>query len=260
MGKGTDNKIRKNLIISCLVELIAEQLRGKNVETQKDSVKSQLEEHLSAKLVVKIIQDLHERLGQKAKAEFAVNLLADVQLLRNGKIPAASSRAESILPGAIAAISQLIPGAAQAESSPAPTSATATSSSSPAASSAPAKAKAKPADKVKTPAQTKTEPVTSTEQPTQHQPKAQQPQQAEQPQAQVQPSPTNQTTLSAAVSKSAEDKALPVKEADASGKDKKRPLKEKSGEDPSVVAGKASTDDVDGSESAQKKQKLEVNL
>lgn len=166
MGKGTDNKIRKNLIISCLVELIAEQLRGKNVEMQKVSVKSQLEEHLSAKLVVKIIQDLHERLNSKAKAEFAVNLLADVQLLRNGKIPSAASQAENILPGAIAAISQLIPGHTQAEiASTGPTLASASSSTPTAASTPPSNKQKSEQAQSKPEAKTKTKPDAVEEKP-----------------------------------------------------------------------------------------------
>lgn len=86
MGKGTDNKIRKNLIISCLVDLVGEQLSGDDVDSRKSSVKEQLEENLSAKLVVKIIQDLHDRLEDTGRAQFAFNLLADVQHLQNGKV------------------------------------------------------------------------------------------------------------------------------------------------------------------------------
>lgn len=86
-GKGTDNKIRKNLIISCLVDVVAENLNGKDVDAQKKAFKEQLEYHLSAKLLVRIIQDLHARLSPANKAEFALNLLADVQLLQNGKFP-----------------------------------------------------------------------------------------------------------------------------------------------------------------------------
>lgn len=246
MGKGTDNKIRKNLIISCLVELIAEQLRGNNVETQKSSVKTQLEEHLSAKLVVKIIQDLHERLTQKAKAEFAVNLLADVQLLRNGKIPqAGAAKAESILPGAIAAITQTLPIPSTAEAS--------SSTAAPATSS------------------TSTSTARSTEQP---QPKQQQPQQPQQP-AQAQPKPKADSSKKAAsTSKQAAEtepskKKEPEKKAEASSEDKKRSLDETKGSASSKDAPTSSkavggtvevkAEDESG-ESAKKKRKFDVSF
>lgn len=274
MGKGTDNKIRKNLIISCLVELIAEQLRGKNVEMQKVSVKSQLEEHLSAKLVVKIIQDLHERLNSKAKAEFAVNLLADVQLLRNGKIPSAASQAENILPGAIAAISQLIPGHTQAEiASTGPTLASASSSTPTAASTPPSNKQKSEQAQSKPEAKTKTKPDAVEEKPKsnpnpkskpdpeQQEPKSQQPEVAEQPQAQAQPSPTNQ----AAVSKPEETKGGEESNQDSGKNDKKRSVEEATVKvEASAVKDKnadAGGDIEEGEgESPMKKTKLEVEL
>lgn len=232
MGKGTDNKIRKNLIISCLVELIAEQLRGNNVETQKNSVKAQLEEHLSAKLVVKIIQDLHERLGQNAKAEFAVNLLADVQLLRNGKIPPSTAKSD-VLPKAIAAISAPFTVAAQGEASSSGTNAPAKSSNA-------------------------TEQLPEAQP---QQPEAQQPQEPQQPQTQAQPSPTNQSPDTSATSTADPPKKDTAAGPAASTEDKKRKVIPNPEESATGTGSDAKAPvNEDSSESATKKPKLEARV